>query len=171
MSDLMFSDLPPGVHPADPSTADHHNRPVPATPGEVAYTRGRKAWATTNPNALPVFQRLAQNWATGVWVVSSTIGGGTLKVAQLRRGRTRLTCWVPTSFFPGGGVLTATPAGVIIAEDEGKAQQGEGAPLFIGDSVDIAAEGSVWAAIQPGQATGVVAWLDCWDAEAQGSEM
>ena len=166
----MTDTLPPGVHPHDSSQPwdQHHNAPVPPDAARLPANRGRKAWATANAQALPVFQRLGRNWATGVYVVtSSSFGSGVIRVAQRRPGRTRLTLWVPSSYFPSGGALTTTPAGVIIAEDEGMVQQNEGAPLFVGDSVDISTEGGVYAGYQPGQTTGVVAFIDCWDAEAE----
>ena len=169
MTDL----LPPGVHPHDAGQPLdlHHNAPVPLDLPVGLGQRGSPRWATSNARALPVFQRLADDWATGVYVVNrSSSGSGTIKVAQRRPGRTSLTLWVPSSYFPAGGALTTTPAGVIVAEDEGKAQEFLGVPLFVGDAMQIDSEGPVWASYQPGQTTGVVAWMDCWDAEAMGNE-
>ena len=168
MTDL----LPPGVHPRDAAQPwdQHTGAPVPPDRAGDLAKHSRKRWGTSNAQALPVFQRLADDWTTGFYVVTSTSNQGPIKVAQHRPGRTRLTLWVPSSYFPAGGSLTATPAGVIIAEDEGKASMFMGSPLFVGDSMDIASEGSVYAMYQPGQTTGVIAFVDCWDAEAMGSE-
>lgn len=165
-------DLPVGVHPTDARQhpSRHASAPVPHdTPQQVP--RGHAAWSTPNRRAMPVFQRLADDFATGVYVANTTREGGTIKVVGRRKGRTRLTLWVPSSYFPGGQApAVVTPFGVIVSEDEGKAQQGEGVPLFVGDSMDVSSEASVWASVQPGQTIGVVAWIDCWDAEALGSE-
>jgi hypothetical protein len=165
--------LPPGVHPGDASTADHFNPPVPAISADVLYSRpSAPPWATSNPHALPVFQRLGRDAAAGFAVVTTaSTESSVAKVAQYRPGRTRLTIWVPSSYFPGGGAAVLTPAGVVVAEDPGKAQQGMGAPLFIGDAMDWSSESSVWAAVQPGQTIGVVAWLHCWDTAVRRSQI
>jgi hypothetical protein len=166
----MTDTLPIGVHPRDPSmpadlAAQLHDHPVPHDTAAQLASRAAGPWQLGNPEALAVFQRLAKNVAIGVTSVNAN-QGGTAKIVGRRPGRTRLSLWVPSSYFPGG-VLTTTPAGVLISEDEGELQQQAafgGAPLFVGDSADISSEAAVWAGLQPGQTLGVVAWIHCWDA-------
>jgi len=165
MSDLL---LPAGVHPRDASTATEE-APVPLDGYRGPINRRPKAWSVPNAAALPVFQRIARNAAVGVYEVTTTTP--TIKVAQFRPGRTNLDLWVPSTWFPAGGAASTTAAGVIIAEDEGKAQMFMGVPLMVGDALAWSSECSVWASLQPGQSSGVIAWADYWDADAQGSEM
>lgn len=158
--------LPSGVHPLDQSmpadeAARWSDNPVPHDQGPLRANRGRAPWSVQSPQALAVFQRLADTLAVQFTVVDAN-QGGTAKIVNRQPGRTRLSLWVPSSYFPGG-VLAAIPAGIMWGPDEGELQQGGGVPLFVGDSADVSSESSVWAGLQPGQAIGVVAWIHCWD--------
>lgn len=166
MTDL--TSLPTGIHPADSSVPlldalHEHNEAAPLdTATDMLARRARKPWAQPNSRALEVFQRLAHDWDSGV----TQVGAAPVKIVARRPGRTSLSLWVPVQYFAVGATSpTTTPAGVLFSDDDGTLSNGSGTPLFVGDSVPVESEGSVWVIAQPGQTLGIVAWLHCWDAQ------
>jgi hypothetical protein len=149
-------DLPPGVHPFDPSVAVGPGGTMPtdnAAPHDTAgdrWTAGRKGFGTDNAAALATFQRASEFWSARVVSVDAN-SGGTAQVVGRQRGRTNVTIWVP-SLLPNG----ATPLGVILAPTEGEAQAGgnSGIVLLPGDSLTITTEAPVFAGLIPGNASG-----------------
>jgi hypothetical protein len=156
MSDQMSSDLPPGVHPLDKSTPWHADfdantavapdRPAPLAPPT------RKPFGTENDEALPVFQRAAGDWTPQLVIVNS---GNPTTIVGRQKGRTFAYLWVPVSVVINGTV-TATPAGICIGSSPEEATQNN-VLLSVGDPpVPFPTEGSIYAAVQPGQSVGYV---------------
>lgn len=171
--------LPPGVHPGDPSMAGgaallEHGRPVPLDQ-PTRVPGGRKPFGVGNADALPVFQRGASAWVTGMVIPSTTTAinaNNPARVVGRRPGRTRLWLWVPSSVIING-TLTTTPSGVMFGSDEGELVQqsgsGGGSPINVGDpGIAIFSEGSVYCSVIPGSTVGYVCYLDEWNPEGGG---
>lgn len=162
------SDLPPGVHPNDPSAgSDQHPEYLREQPGQSVRT-GKPAFSMDNEQAFAVFERSSHDWRGGVVVLTTANGGsGTAIVVGRRPGRKHLRLWVPALGVIVGGALVVPAAGtgVIVAGRQGELEQGGGGfVLNVGDpAVDIESEGEVWVGCIPGQVIGYVQFLDLFD--------
>jgi hypothetical protein len=158
------SGLAPGVHPNDPSGTE---RFAEAQEAPASHVRVRRApFSIPSGEAMPVFQRSAHDWRSGV-VGVNTNNGGTAGVVGRLAGRRSLTLWIPTKVVVGGSLVTTTD-GVMYAATEGELQNGGGTYLGLGDSVTIEAEASVTIGLAPGSTQGYVQYLDLFDAPGGG---
>jgi hypothetical protein len=147
--------LPPGVHPYDPSVPYMGGevlepQPIPQdTPGDK-FTTGTQAFPIENGQALPVFQRAAEDWSVRIIKVNANSGSTAVAVGR-QKGRQAATLSVPT-LLPDGTV----PLGVIFGptEDEVQAGGNAGGILNPGDSVTINTEAPIFLGVIPGNATG-----------------
>lgn len=154
-SEPVGNELPPGVHPNDPSGPDEAAAYLEEARSQPAAT-GKPAFSTDNGSAFPTFQRAASDWSVGVVIPNAATNGGVATVVGRQRGRVAVKLWVPTQLASG----VAVTAGVVIGPDENELQ----APvnptvLNVGDSITIETEGSVYCGVIPGQTTGVVQYL------------
>ena len=116
-----------------------------------ASNRRRRAFATPNGQAVPVWQRASSDWSTFPFTSIS----GTVQIAGTLGGRFAVTVWVP-----------ATSAhGVQIAPNRSQCDNNGGTPINPGDSVTIMSEGTVYAAPQSGQTTGTVYVVDLFNTD------
>jgi|HubBroStandDraft_6_1064221.scaffolds.fasta_scaffold291133_2 hypothetical protein len=150
------SNLPPGVHPYDPSVPYsggelRDSQEVPSDTAGYRYPTGRKPWDTDNEDALAIWERASHDW-TGDTV---TIGmpNPTLQLIGRQPGRKCITLWCPST---GTAVCIAPTQGVC---DQQFTSGIGGLILNPGDSVTINTEAQVWAGILNGNTTGTVAFL------------
>lgn len=159
--------LPPGVHPGDPRS-NYSGERMTAGSHHGGAPRGKAPWSVPNSKALHTFQRLSSDWQTNLIVLSSGLDindNGVVKVVNALPGRSAVTLWVPAQ-VPISGSMTTTPAGVMFSSDEGDLIQGYGTPLNVGDSVTVDAEGAIYAGLQPGESSGYVAYMHCFNPSA-----
>jgi hypothetical protein len=154
--------LPPGVHPLDPSVpADRVNEGdlvVPQDSTLPKYETKRKPWSTDNTEALPVYQRSATDWGSGVVIPNVNFNSGTATVVGRQKGRIAVKVWVPTKTADGNTVTN----GVLIGPNESELQNPnalDNVVLNVGDSITLETEGSVYCAVIPGQTTGVCQYV------------
>jgi hypothetical protein len=161
MSDTQTTQLPPGVHPRDPSGADWK---PPTSEKETSWTPGRKAWDTENDEALGVYQRAAHDWDAQLWVLTQTE-----QIAGRLKGRVALVLAVPTT-LPDG----SAPNGVIIGSSGGPVDQafssgvGDVYVLNAGDSLTLRTEASVYASPIKGNSTGAVQTINLYNPPGGG---
>lgn len=169
------STLPSGVHPLDQSTPigsdgqpTEPDRPPSTGPAEHAHSGNpshrRGAWQRDNEDALPVNQRAAHDFRTGVVPVNIN-NSSTAKVVMRRPGRKSVTIWIPAQVVLGG-VLITPPNGVMWGNNEGELEAGAGSYLAIGDSVTLEVEAPVYIGLVPGTTQGYVQYLDQFDGPA-----
>lgn len=150
--------LPQGVHPRDNSVpwgqGGHEESPVPAdTPAGLQASRGSKPWAAKPHEALGVFQRSSQQWATDFVALSANSGP---REINGQKGRTSVTLWVPTTQLDG---VTPVTIGVIVAPTVGEVSQGIGVIVNVGDSIEITTEADIWIGPPKGQTTGFCQYM------------
>lgn len=156
---FIDSDLPVGTHPGDQreNIGPNFDANMPIGP-DVHGSQGRvgrKPFDVPADQALGVWQRASADWDVGLVVVTAA-NDGVSKVVGRQVGRASLALWVPTSVIING-VLTATPAGVVIAPDPGNLFQG--AVLNVGDSLQLLTEASCYIGLLPGQASGYLQYV------------
>ena len=151
-----MSNLPPGVHPLDPSVPYsggelHEPGPVPADQAAYRYSNRPEPFGTSNDDALAIWERASHDW-TGDTV---TIGmpSPTVQLIGRQKGRKCITLWCPST---GTAVCIAPVQGIC----DQQFQSGIGGLILNpGDSVTINTEAQVWAGILNGNTTGTVAYL------------
>ena len=160
--------LPTGVHPLDqsvPITEGGQYLEPDKPPSQVGPAtepvKGSKPFARANEDALPVNQRAAHDFRTGLTVVNTNNGGVATAVGR-RPGRKSLTLWIPAQVVVGGAFVTP-PNGVMISNNEGELQQSGGAYLAVGGSITLETESSVQVGLVPGATIGYVQYLDLFD--------
>lgn len=158
------SDLPPGVHPMDPSGAEVS--PVPGEAGSQRSTKGRKPFSTDNGEAFPTFERSAHDWRGGVVAVNLN-NSGTAQVVGRLPGRKKITLWVPDQLVVGGALVTPA-AGVLFATTEGEMQSYGGTILNVGDAATIEAEAAVFIGLIPGAVVGYVQFMEFYNPPGGG---
>jgi hypothetical protein len=151
--------LPPGVHPNDPSEpiAPGFGDNAAAPPDTVGnrYTTGAPPWKTDNADATPTFERASHDFSANV-IIPNTQGTGTGWAVACGRtkGRKSVTLSVPTTLSTG-----ATPLGVVWGATEDAVQQPAGTAMPVlnpGDSITINTEAQIFVGVIPGNATGAV---------------
>jgi hypothetical protein len=161
--------LPHGVHPLDNSVIvrpgdlpDANDLGMADEVGE-RFDRGRAPFRVAQENALAVFQRIANDWTTGL--VVATAANGPVKVVGRQVGRTQVSLWVPTSVIGPADTVIPTTAGVLVAPNETEVQNTFAATLLMpGDSLPLFTEAPIWVAVQPGQAIGYVQFVNFYTA-------
>jgi hypothetical protein len=150
------SELPPGVHPNDPSGGSDQSPAYLSEQGAQQHPTGTEPFARGNGSAFGVFQRAASDWSVGVVIPNANQNGGTATVVGRQKGRVSVKLWVPTTLANG----VAVTAGVVIGPDENELQAVVNPTVLnVGDSITIETEGSVYCGVIPGQQTGVVQYL------------
>jgi hypothetical protein len=152
--------LPPGVHPTDrrasPSDWSGPPQPAPST-----YTGGREPFSVPNARAMGVWQRATRTWTPRAVRVGQT----PVKLVGRKRGRLKVSLWVPKTVVVSGVVVTVTH-GVLVAASAGEASQFAGAVLNVGDSLTVPSEASVYAIALPTQVVGFVQYADYFNPSA-----
>jgi hypothetical protein len=135
MADPTQQNLPPGVHPNDPSVPWAGGPLVeagpvnPDTAGDRFPKGGKAPFSVDNGQATAVFERAAQSWTA-----NQIKPGTSIQLIGRQDGRKNVTIWVPSS--------ASTDA--IIAPTQGEVDQGDGVTLAPGDSITIATEAPVF---------------------------
>lgn len=145
----VTAELPPGVHPMDPSGTPEPS-PVGTDIGQ-AWTPGEKPFGVPNARAVPVWERATTNFAVKALNVTTT-----LPAAGRLVGRRSVSLWVPGT----------ASQGVQFSSDRGSVDSGAGVPLNPGDSITIGSEAAVYVGPIDGQTSGTVYVLDLYNALA-----
>lgn len=111
-----------------------------------------------NAEALPVFERAA---STG-YVRIVHVGGSSMLLAPLRKGRKSLTVWVPASFTSALGVAAA-PLGVMVSSSRTDVDTGVGVQLNPGDSFKWDSESALYVGPLPTGASGLCQALETFN--------
>lgn len=117
------------------------------------YRTGAGDWHTENPLAFATFERSAHDFFANSYTLGTNQQA--FQVVGRSPGRKAVTLYVPSTLYASGGT-TSTPVGVMVSDDEGKAQASDGVQLITGASLTIATEAEVWVGLLPGQTTGFV---------------
>ena len=149
--------VPYFIEEATPMDTVNDTSPVDPDKAGNLYTTDRKAWGTTNADALSVFERASSDFTAGV-INISTQNGNTAIIVGRQKGRKSVTIWVPKTYTNASG-STSTPNGVIIGQTEGEVQAYAGAQLNPGDSITINTEAPVWAGVLGGNTSGLCQFL------------
>ena len=148
--------LPPGVHPQDRRSPTTPVVPTPTPAGEAPRTR--PPFSVPPGRAMGVFQRASGDFSLNRFTINPTSGtGGVVRAAPRTRGRVSVTVWVPST----------ASHGVVVAEDQGKAQLHSGAVLNVGDSITISTEAPVYVGLITGQTTGTFQVLELNNPETR----
>lgn len=169
----IYAPLPPGVHPNDnsvpyrPGSGAHidANAAVGPDSRQPAYTTGREPYKRDNYEVLPTFERASDAWSAQTVKINAAYNGGTALVVGRQKGRKSVTISVPLTLADG-----TTPLGVVIGPTEAEVQAGgaSGYVLNVGDSVTLSTEGTVYAGVIPGNATGACQFVAFFNPPSGG---
>jgi hypothetical protein len=152
------SQLPPGVHPLDPSVPYsggplHDPSTIPADTAGYQYQSRSEPFGTDNDDALAFFERASHDWTGDTITLASTGSSPSVQLIGRQKGRKCVTLWCPST---GTAVCIAPTQGV--CDQQFNSGIG-GLILNPGDSVTINTEAPVWAGVLNGNTAGTVAFL------------
>lgn len=113
-----------------------------------------------NEQAIPVYERASSAFSAKQFTVSST----PVQMIGRRRGRKYLALSCPGTVTVGG--VGSTPKGFAWSHERSDLDVGIGFQMNPGDSVEIDSEGEVYVAALPGNTTGTVQYLECYNVLA-----
>lgn len=149
--EIIDRTVPYALDPGAPMRDLDLTTPVPAAGNRREYETGMKRWGTDNAEAIHVFERASSDFtAESIYVSSNSYG---FQLVGRVKGRKSVTIWVPTSYTNAVGTVVSS-TGVVIAEVQGKAEQGNGIQLNPGDSISISTEAPIYVGLLPGQTVG-----------------
>lgn len=138
---------------------------VPADETQLFVETGHHAPAssyfdTVNEQAIPVYERAATSFSAQTFTVNSTAQ----MLVGRRRGRKHVALSCPGTVTAAG--VGSTPKGFMFSADRNNLDAGIGFQVNPGDSVTIDSEDAIWVAALPGNTTGVVQYLEVFNALA-----
>jgi hypothetical protein len=143
-------------------------RYVDAVPTEETFVVGDTAhepttssrFNVTNEQAVPVTERATSSYSAK----NFTIGADPVMMIGRRRGRRTIAISCPGTVTKAG--TGTTPKGFMFSFGRNDLDTGIGFQVNPGDSVTIDSEAEIWVAPLPGNTTGVVQYLETFDALA-----
>lgn len=115
---------------------------------------------TVNEQAVPVFERAASSFT----VKQFTVTNEAQALVGRRRGRKYVALSCPGTVTVGG--VGSTPKGFAFSHTRSDLDVGIGFQMNPGDSVEIDSEAEVYVAALPGNTTGTVQYLECYNVLA-----
>ena len=113
-----------------------------------------------NEQAVPVYERASSAFSAQQFTVSAT----PVQMIGRRRGRKYVALSCPSTITAGG--VGSTPKGFAWSHERSNLDVGIGFQINPGDSVEIDSEAEVYVAALPGNTSGVVQYLECYNVLA-----